>query len=341
MIIVMRKNAPPAEVESVMAAITAKGLKPLYLPGVEKIVIGAIGDERVLAELELESLPCVDRVMPVLAPYKLAGRESQPGRTVIPVGGVRIGEGRPVIMAGPCAVESREQLLASARAVKSAGAQILRGGAYKPRTSPYSFQGLEEEGLSLLEEARAETGLPIVTEVLDPHDLPAVERTADILQIGARNMQNFRLLREVGKTRKPVMLKRGMSATVDELLMSAEYVLAGGNEQVILCERGIKTFSTDTRNTLDLSVVPLLHQKTHLPIVVDPSHATGLRNLVEPMALAALACGAHGLMVEVHAHPESAKCDGMQQLTPDQFASFMEKAARLVAALAPPARLPK
>ena len=335
MIIVMKKSVPPAEVEAVMARITAKGLKPLYLPGVEKIVIGAIGDERLLADLELESLPCVDRVLPVLAPYKLAGRESQAARTVIDVGPVRIGGPEPVIMAGPCAVESREQLLATARAVKSAGANVLRGGAYKPRTSPYSFQGLEEEGLSLLVEARAETGLPIVTEVLDPHDLPAVERAADILQIGARNMQNFRLLREVGKTRKPVLLKRAMSATVEELLMSAEYILAEGNPGVILCERGIKTFSSDTRNTLDLSVVPLLRGKTHLPVIVDPSHATGLRRLVAPMALAALACGAHGLMIEVHVRPETAKCDGMQQLTPEQFASLMGRARRILAALSP------
>jgi 3-deoxy-7-phosphoheptulonate synthase len=308
-------------------------LKPLYLPGVEKIVIGAIGDERLLAELQLESLPCVDRVLPVLAPYKLAGSESQAEPTVVTVGGVRIGGPEPVVMAGPCAVESREQLLATARAVKAAGARVLRGGAYKPRTSPYSFQGLEAAGLELLAEARAETGLPIITEVLDPADLPAVVKVADILQIGARNMQNFRLLREVGKTRKPVLLKRGMSATVDDLLMSAEYVLAEGNPDVILCERGIKTFSTDTRNTLDLSVVPLLRGKTHLPVVVDPSHATGVRRLVEPMALAALAAGAHGLLIEVHVHPESAKCDGMQQLTPEQFAELMRRARLVIDAL--------
>ena len=333
MIIVMKKSVPQGEIDAVMARISAKGLKPLYLPGVEKIVIGAIGDERLLADLELESLPCVDRVLPVLAPYKLAGRESQADSTVVTVGDVKIGGPEPIVMAGPCAVESREQLLATARAVKKAGARVLRGGAYKPRTSPYSFQGLETVGLELLAEARAETGLPIITEVLDPADLPAVVRTADILQIGARNMQNFRLLREVGKTRKPVLLKRGMSATVDDLLMSAEYVLAEGNPDVILCERGIKTFSTDTRNTLDLSVVPLLQGKTHLPVVVDPSHATGVRSLVEPMALAALASGAHGLLIEVHVHPESAKCDGMQQLTPDQFAALMRRARRLVDAL--------
>jgi 3-deoxy-7-phosphoheptulonate synthase len=333
MIIVLKPEATKTEVDDILARIAATGLKPLHLPGTEKIVLGAIGDERVLVKLGLEALPCVERVVPILEPWKLAGRHFRTEDTVVRVGGAAIGGGRAVVIAGPCAIESRDQLLATARAVKAAGADLLRGGAYKPRTSPYSFQGLEEEGLKLLAEARAETGLAVVTEVVDPHDVEKVVRYADVLQIGARNMQNFALLKEAGKARKPVLLKRGMSASLDELLMSAEYLLVEGNTQVVLCERGIKTFSTATRNTLDLSIVPLVKAKSHLPIIVDPSHATGIRALVKPMSLAAIAAGADGLIIEVHATPETAQCDGMQQLTPAQFASLMTEVRGLAAAI--------
>ncbi|MBI1849618.1 MAG: 3-deoxy-7-phosphoheptulonate synthase [Planctomycetes bacterium] len=329
MIIVLKPEATKAEVDAILARIASQGLKPLHLPGTEKIVLGAIGDERVLVKLGLEALPYVERVVPILEPYKLAGRQYRAENTVVRVGSVAIGGERPIVIAGPCAIESREQLLATARAVKAAGADLLRGGAYKPRTSPYSFQGLEEEGLKLLEEARAETGLGVVTEVVDPHDVDKVSRSADMLQIGARNMQNFALLKEAGRARKPVLLKRGMSATLEELLMSAEYLLVEGNTDVVLCERGIKTFSSATRNTLDLSIVPLVKSKSHLPIIVDPSHATGIRALVLPMSLAAIAAGADGLIIEVHATPETAQCDGMQQLTPPQFKELMAEVRRL------------
>lgn len=338
MIVVLKPETSKEQVDDILKRIAGEGLEPLYLPGTEKIVIGAIGDERVLARLQLEALPYVERVVPILEPYKLVGRQFRPEDTIVRIGAAAIGAGAPVIIAGPCAVESRDQLLATARAVKSAGADLLRGGAYKPRTSPYSFQGLEEEGLALLEEARMETGLPIVTEVVDPHDVEKVARSADVLQIGARNMQNFALLKEAGKLRKPVLLKRGMSASLEELLMSAEYLLVEGNTQVILCERGIKTFSVATRNTLDLSIVPLVKSRSHLPIVVDPSHATGLRSLVRPMSLAAIAAGADGLLIEVHVAPETAKCDGSQQLTPAEFARLMADVRRLYPSLSAPPR---
>jgi len=265
----------------------------------------------------------VERTVPLLRPFKLAGREFHPQDTIVAINGVLVGGKQVVVMAGPCAVESRDQLLETARAVKEAGAQVLRGGAFKPRTSPYSFQGLGEEGLRLLAEAREETGLAVVTEVMDPHKVPLVTTYADILQVGARNMQNYALLHAVGEAQRPVLLKRGMMSTVEELLMAAEYILSHGNNRVILCERGIRTFEQYTRNTLDISAVPLLKQLSHLPVVVDPSHATGKWELVEPVSRAAVAAGADGLIIEVHPHPEKALSDGAQSLKPARFAALM------------------
>jgi 3-deoxy-7-phosphoheptulonate synthase len=271
----------------------------------------------------LESMPGVEKVVPILKPFKLAGRELRTEATVIHVKGAQIGGGRFCVMAGPCSVESLEQITETARVVKDAGATVLRGGAYKPRTSPYSFQGLEEEGLHMLQEAGAQTGMPFVTEVMTPEQVPLVAEHADILQVGARNMQNFGLLKEVGRVNKPVFLKRGMMSTVNELLMSAEYVMSEGNLEVILCERGIRTFETETRNTLDLSAVPVLKKLSHLPVVADPSHGTGHWDLVIPMAKAAVAAGADGLMIEVHPRPEEAFSDGTQSLKPARFEQLM------------------
>ncbi|MBN2310431.1 MAG: 3-deoxy-7-phosphoheptulonate synthase [Candidatus Hydrogenedentes bacterium] len=314
------------DVDRVIRKIEEFGYKAHVILGVERTVIGAVGDERGKARLQsLESLPGVERVVPILKPFKLAGRELKREDTQIRVGSVEIGAGRFCVMAGPCSVEGREQILETARIVKEAGAGVLRGGAYKPRTSPYSFQGLEEEGLHLLQEAREATGLPFVTEVMTPEQVELVEEHADILQIGARNMQNFGLLKQVGRARKPVFLKRGMMSTVNELLMSAEYVMSEGNLDVILCERGIRTFETETRNTLDLSAVPMLKKLSHLPVVVDPSHGTGHWDLVAPMAKAAVAAGADGLMIEVHPHPEDAFSDGSQSLKPGRFRTLMEE----------------
>jgi 3-deoxy-7-phosphoheptulonate synthase len=267
----------------------------------------------------------VDRVVPILQPYKLASLEVKPEKTVIPIrNNVKIGGDEVVVIAGPCSVESQEQIIETAKSVKAAGASILRGGAFKPRTSPYSFQGLEEEGLIFLRNARDVTGLPIVTEILKPADIDLISKYADILQVGARNVQNFALLKEVGKIDKPVLLKRGMMTTIEEFLMSAEYILSSGNKNVILCERGIRTFETATRNTLDLSCVPVLRERTHLPVIVDPSHGTGHWKLVSPMAYAAVAAGADGLMIEVHQYPDHAESDGLQSLKPERFASMME-----------------
>jgi 3-deoxy-7-phosphoheptulonate synthase len=290
--------------------------------------LGALGDERVLGTLSLEAIPFVERVLPILSPYKIASRDLQAHDTVVQVGEVPIGPGYFTVIAGPCAVESEEQIVESARKVKEGGARILRGGAYKPRSSPYTFQGLEEEGLRLLALASRETGLPVVTEIIDVHDIEIVSRHADMLQVGARNMQNFRLLRELGKSDKPVLLKRGMSASYEDFLMSAEYILSEGNPNVVLCERGIKTFVTGTRNTLDLNAIPYLKGKTHLPIIVDPSHGTGIRDLVAPMSKASLAVGADGLIVEVHPQPDQALSDGKQSLFPDQFGRLMEQLHR-------------
>lgn len=328
MIIILKKEATKETAEELLETIADQGLKPLYMPGTERIVLGALGDERVLGKLRLEVHPAVERVLPILTPFKVVSRELHPHDTMVKVNGVPIGPGYFTVIAGPCAVESEEQILAAARAVKDAGGKLLRGGAYKPRTSPYSFQGLEEEGLKLLALASAETGLPIVTEVIDVHDIERVVRYTDMLQVGARNMQNFRLLKELGGAGKPVLLKRGMSATCTDLLMSAEYIVSEGNPDVVLCERGIRTFETATRNTFDLAAVPYLKGKTHLPVIADPSHATGQRELVLPMTLASVAAGADGVMVEMHPEPSQAMSDGQQSLFPEQLNKLVERVAR-------------
>jgi 3-deoxy-7-phosphoheptulonate synthase len=323
MIIVLRARATEEEVAQVCRRIEALGLTPHLSRGVERTIIGAIGDERILLDKAIEALPMVERVLPILKPYKLASRDFHPENTVVTINGVRVGDRRLVVVAGPCSVENREMLLSVAKEVQSAGAQLLRGGAFKPRTSPYAFQGLGEEALRYLAEARRETGMPVVTELMDPREALLVLRYADVVQVGARNMQNFRLLKELGMQKTPVLLKRGMSSTIRELLMSAEYIMSEGNYNVILCERGIRTFEDATRNTLDLSAIPVLKQLTHLPVVVDPSHGTGKWDLVAPMALAAVAAGADGVMVEVHPHPEEALSDGPQALLPSRFHQLM------------------
>ncbi len=323
MIIVMKPAATQADIDQVAEKIVQYGLKPHISKGVERTIIGAIGDERILRNVPLQALPGVEEVLPILKPFKLASREFKAEGTVVVVNGVEVGSQRLAIIAGPCSVEGRQMLLDTAQKVKAAGANLLRGGAFKPRTSPYAFQGLGEEGLKYLAEVREITGLPVVTELMDPRDAELVLKYADVIQIGARNMQNFRLLKEVGSHRKPVLLKRGMSSTIQELLMSAEYIMSEGNYHVILCERGIRTFEEYTRNTLDLSAVPALKQLSHLPVIVDPSHGTGKWDLVHPMALAAIAAGADGLMVEVHPKPEEALSDGPQALIPDRFAKLM------------------
>jgi len=333
MIIVLKPHATEAEVAQVIRKIESFGLAAHISKGTERTIIGAIGDERVLQEGQLEAFPFVEKVLPVLKPYKLASREFRPEGSVVNVDGVLVGGRRVVVMAGPCAVEGREGLLETARSVKAAGGHILRGGAYKPRTSPYTFQGLGEEGLKYLAEAKRETGLPIVTELMDTREASVVYEYADLVQIGARNMQNFKLLKEVGSRQKPVLLKRGMSSTVKELLLAAEYIMSEGNYDVILCERGIRTFEDATRNTLDLSVVPLIKQLSHLPVIVDPSHATGKWDLVPPMALAAVAAGADGIMVEVHPRPEEALSDGPQALLPSTFAKLMADLGTLASAV--------
>ncbi|MCJ7421204.1 3-deoxy-7-phosphoheptulonate synthase [Sphingomicrobium astaxanthinifaciens] len=333
MIIVMKPDASQDTIDRLLGRIEDKGLKPLHMPGAERVVLGALGDERVLAELGLEAEPSVESVKPILAPYKLAARDLHPHDSRVKIGDVAIGGGRFALLGGPCAVESEEQLRASAKAAKAGGARILRGGAYKPRTSPYSFQGKGPEGLDLLRQVGDELDLPVVTEMVDARDLDLFVEKADAIQIGTRNMQNFELLKAVGECGKPVILKRGMAARIDDLLMAAEYVLAGGNEEVILCERGIRTFETATRNTLDLAAVPLLKEKTHLPVIVDPSHGTGKRSLVAPMALAAAAAGADGVMVEVHVDPATALSDGPQSLYPEQMEALGHQLSRLLHAL--------
>ena len=334
MLIVMHHNAGKKQIEAVIAAIGKMGLTAAPIPGSERTAIGVLGNKGYVDDATIRDLPGVQQVIHVSKPYKLVSRDFHPRATIVRVGGVEIGEGKaPVVAAGPCAVESEEQIMKTARAVKKAGASLLRGGAFKPRTGPHTFQGLKMEGLKLLAEAGKETGLPIVTEVMSPDSVSAVAEHADLLQIGARNMQNFDLLREVGRIRKPVLLKRGMSATIEEFLAAAEYILDEGNPQVILCERGIRTFETATRNTLDLSVVPLVKEISHLPIMVDPSHATGKRSLVPPMSRAALVAGAHGILVEVHPEPEKALSDGPQSLTFQGFERLMEEVRRLNAFL--------
>jgi 3-deoxy-7-phosphoheptulonate synthase len=324
MIIVLRPDATDADLDHIVKKLRDLGLQAHISKGVERTLVGAIGDEAVLRTIPLEAFPGVENVLPVLKPFKLASRDFRRENTVVTVGGVEVGGTRLAVIAGPCAVENRMLMVEIAKGVKEGGANLLRGGAFKPRTSPYAFQGLEEEGLQYLAEARDRTGLPIVTEVMDGRDIELIARYADMLQIGARNMQNFRLLKEVGLCKKPVLLKRGISATIKEWLMSAEYILAGGNRDVILCERGIRTFETATRNTLDLSAIPVLKQMTHLPVIVDPSHAVGKWDLVAPMAKAAVAAGADGLLIEVHANPEEALCDGEQSLKPRAFKQLME-----------------
>src|SRR5436853_3846294 len=320
-----RAGSSGADVEDGWGRIERMGYRAHTIRGELRTVIGAIGDDRGKDRLKsLASLECVEAVQPILQPFKLASREVRREATVVPVDGVRVGGRGVVVMAGPCSVESRVQVLEVAAKVKAAGASVLRGGAFKPRTSPYSFQGLEEEGLKYLAEAKRETGLPVVTEVMEPEKVELVARYADILQIGARNVQNFSLLRRVAETKKPVLLKRGMATSIQEWLLSAEYVLAGGNPHVILCERGIRTFETATRFTLDLNAVPVVKRLSHLPVMVDPSHGTGHWDYVEPMARAAVACGADGLLIEVHPKPEEALSDGPQSLKPDRFARLME-----------------
>jgi 3-deoxy-7-phosphoheptulonate synthase len=323
MIVVMKQGANEAQIVNVTARIEQMGCRAHISEGKERTIIGIIGNGRPLDREQLERLDGVERTVPVLRPFKLASCEFHPEKSVFPINGVTVGGKKLVVMAGPCAVEDREQLLGAARAVRAAGAQILRGGAFKPRTSPYSFQGLGEEGLKLLAEARRETGLAVVTEVMAPEQVPLVTTYADILQVGARNMQNYALLHAVGEAQRPVLLKRGMMSTIEELLMSAEYILSHGNERVMLCERGIRTFEPYTRNTLDINAVPLLKQLTHLPVIVDPSHATGKWELVSAVSRAAVAAGADGLIVEVHPHPSHALSDGAQSLKPDTFDQLM------------------
>lgn len=335
MIIVMKAGAAKKERDEVLKRIRDLGYKPHVIHGTTRDVIGAIGDERGKIVLQsLESMHGVESVVPILQPYKLASSEIKQEPSVVRISEtVAIGGTEIVIMAGPCSVESEQQIIESAHAVKAAGAKILRGGAFKPRTSPYSFQGLEEEGLKLLAKARQETGLPIVTEVINPETAELVAEYADILQIGARNSQNFALLKKVGQLKRPVLLKRGMAMTIQEFLMSAEYIMSEGNQAVLLCERGIRTFETATRNTLDLSAIPVLKSKTHLPVIIDPSHGTGNYHYVVPMSLAAVAGGADGLIIEVHPDPEHASSDGSQSLKPKKFQLLMEKLARVASAI--------
>jgi len=325
MIVVMKKNATEHQVEKVVDKIKENGLKPHISKGEMLTIIGIIGDERKVPESQIRSLDGVEKIMSVLTPYKLASRDFRKEDSVIQVNGVKIGGKEIVVMAGPCSVESKEQILETARAIKKAGAKILRGGAFKPRTSPYSFQGLGEEGLKLLKHAKDETGLPIITEVMDPRNVDLVCKYADILQLGARNMQNYDLLKEVGRCRHPVLLKRGLSATITEWLMSAEYIMSEGNHNVILCERGIRTFETYTRNTLDLNAVPSVKELTHLPVIVDPSHGTGRYSLVAPMSKAAIAAGADGLLIEVHPNPEKSVSDADQTISTKRFEKLMEE----------------
>ncbi len=324
MIIVMKKNATVREMASVIKYIEELGLKPHISEGEEKTIVGAVGNDRTIDKEKLLALDGVEAVMPILKPYKLASREFKPERTIVSLNGTKIGGDNVVVMAGPCAVESYEQVLEAAIAAKQAGAKILRGGAFKPRTSPYAFQGLGRQGLEILARVREEVGIPIVTECLSQDDVNLLSDYADIIQIGARNMQNFSMLEKVGKQSRPVLLKRGMMSTIEELLMSAEYILSNGNYNVILCERGIRTFEPLTRNTCDIAAVPVLKSLTHLPVILDPSHATGERHLISPVSLAAVAAGADGLIIEIHPHPDKALCDGHQSLNLTQFAQLMQ-----------------
>ena len=325
MIVILRHGHTQEEFEKITKRIEDLGLTPHISKGKERTVIGVVGEDAIDHREQLELLAGIEKIIPILQPYKLVNREFKDTDTIIEVDGVRIGGNEIQVIAGPCSVEGREMLLTVARHIKEAGARLLRGGAFKPRTSPYTFQGLGEEALVYLAEAKKETGLPIVTELMDPRDAELVYKYADVIQIGARNMQNFRLLKEVGGMNKPVLLKRGISATIMEFLMSAEYILSQGNRKVIFCERGIRTFETETRNTLDLSAVPVLKKLSHLPVIIDPSHGVGRWDLIDSMSKAAIAAGADGLMIEVHPSPEDALSDGPQSLRPDRFAKLMEE----------------
>ncbi|MEN2993964.1 MAG: 3-deoxy-7-phosphoheptulonate synthase [Thermodesulfovibrio sp.] len=335
-IIVLKPDVSEEQIEKIIKKLELKGLKPHISKGTERTIIGVIGDTSKITEDEenaIRAIPGVEDVLRILKPYKLASRDFKKTDTIIKVDNFEIGGTKVHVAAGPCAVENRITLLSIAEKIKSAGATFLRGGAFKPRTSPYSFQGLGVEGLKYLAEAKEKTGLPIISEIMDPRDIDVMMQYVDILQIGTRNMQNFKLLVEVGSVDKPVLLKRGMSATIKELLMAAEYILSRGNEKVILCERGIRTFETATRNTLDLSAVPLLKSLSHLPVAVDPSHGVGKRDLVIPMAAAAVAAGADMLLVEVHVNPEEALSDGEQSLTPEQFKDLMKRVKAVAEAI--------
>jgi 3-deoxy-7-phosphoheptulonate synthase len=329
MVIVMRSGATDRQITAAIDHVKALGYRASTIRGEETTIIGVIGDDRPIDPTQFELLDGVEKTVPILKPFKLASRTMHPPDTLVPLNGMQVGGPKLAIIAGPCAVESRTQLLEIAHAVKEAGATALRGGAYKPRTSPYSFQGLGEEGLELLAEARAETGLPIVTEAMTPEQVPLVGKYADVIQIGARNMQNYGLLTAVGEFGKTVLLKRGMMSTMEEWLMAAEYILAEGNGRVILCERGIRTFEKYTRNTTDINAIPVLKQLTHLPVILDPSHSTGKWEYVAPVARAGIAAGADGLIVEVHAHPEDAVSDGMQSLKPERFAEMVKQCRQI------------
>lgn len=330
MIIIFKPGTEEAQIDELGQSLTGRGLIVQNIVGDSVRMIGLAGDTSAISEDGLLRFPCVERLVHVQEPYKLAGRKFHPDDSMIEVGGAKIGGGAFAVIAGPCSVESEEQMLSIARDVKASGASFLRGGAFKPRTSPYAFNGLGMDGLELLKIASQKTGLPIVTEIMSSEYLDAFEESVDVIQIGARNMQNFSLLRQVGELKKPVLLKRGLSSTIEELLMAAEHIMAGGSQQIILCERGIRTFETSTRNTLDISAIPVLKSKSHLPVVIDPSHATGYWHLVEPLALAAVAAGCDGLIIEVHNHPELALCDGMQSITPQVFQRLMRKVDKIL-----------
>jgi 3-deoxy-7-phosphoheptulonate synthase len=332
-IVVMRHGAPASEVAAVVSRVEALGYRAHPSAGAERTIIGVVGNTGPIEREQLQAIGGVEKVGPVSHPFKLASREFHPADTVVALNGAQFGGGRLALIAGPCAVESRRQLIETAHAVKEAGAGMLRGGAFKPRTSPYSFQGLGEKGLAILAEAREITGLPIVTEVMSPEDVPLVTRYADMLQVGSRNMQNFALLHAVGESRHPVLLKRGMMSTIEELLMAADYVLSHGNWRVVLCERGIRTFEKYTRNTTDINAIPVIRQLSHLPVILDPSHSTGKWEYVMAVARAGVAAGANGLIVEVHPHPEAALSDGAQSLRPEQYAELVKQVRRVADAI--------
>jgi 3-deoxy-7-phosphoheptulonate synthase len=333
MIIVMQHGASAKQIAGIVARVETMGYRAHLSQGEERTIIGVIGDDRPIDRAAFETLDGVEKIVPILRPFKMASRDMHPQDTLVSLDGIKVGGSQIIIMAGPCAVESREQILETAIAAKEAGAQVLRGGAYKPRTSPYSFQGLGEEGLELLAEARQITGLPVVTEVMSPEQVPLVMRYADMLQIGARNMQNYALLHAVGKANHPVLLKRGMMSTIEELLMSAEYILSNGNARVVLCERGIRTFERYTRNTTDINAIPVIKQMSHLPVILDPSHGTGKWEYVTAVARAGIAAGADGLIIEVHPHPEEAFSDGAQSLKPEKFAQLVSAVRRVAEAV--------